>query len=351
MCGGKACTLKDGELDGFLRDHCYNAEAAAYAALLLHGERVAAPPAPVGMEREMPDAHESGKRARSSSEGCSSEPHAPEPHERTEHTASMSAVHLKSVSLAPADQRLLAQLEELRTMIDRLPRQVAREIPAALDTAERERAERSLTGDTTPLARRLAACSKSSDFAEIDGFSYDASENLIQCDDCLRFAYGKDCPNILKHENMGIIVGQCSLRPLSVVRYSVKHHVNGGLHAWCTLRADQDRKQLASGTSAALNVSRLVLHGLKEHDSNRSLERRISTARVPSVPIVLLHATCDTCQCPSGEWHCPGQQESFARPRNASAHVYACGALCASVYSIYRHSARYNPSFGIPSEL
>jgi hypothetical protein len=65
---------------------------------------------------------------------------------------------------------------------------------------------------------------------------------------------------------------------MAMVRYKMKKHVCGELHDWCNVAADEARKVEASQLNIGQNIGKIVLSNIKEHDSDASYERRITTA-------------------------------------------------------------------------
>jgi hypothetical protein len=110
--------------------------------------------------------------------------------------------------------------------------------------------------------------------------------------------YSSFAPNNLKdgvsmrsgeeREGAGVILGtDFSRRPsdnrvrrgMSVVRYSMKSHFACDLHEWCSLHAAEKKSNESTRQGAGLSLARLVLQNVKEHQSDKSYERSVATAK------------------------------------------------------------------------
>ena len=176
-----------------------------------------------------------------------------------------------------------AQLSELSTS---MPSAVARQMPAAVHEAEMQREH-----DRQEVERRkqvqthgvqIKACSDLLQLGKLAGWRFDTAENLLICENCYRYSF--NAPAELKRMNMtcGVIKGPCKKSSFTAVRYlsNVKQdmivHASSAWHDWCECHAAEQLRVGDKLRQAGLNVGKLVLANVKEHDSDTSFERRIT---------------------------------------------------------------------------
>ena len=91
-----------------------------------------------------------------------------------------------------------------------------------------------------------------------------------------------------EREGAGVILGtdltrrdsdQRVRRGMSAVRYSLKTHIACDLHEWCSLHAVEKKSIESNFELVGLSLGRLVLQNVKEHHSDQSYERAVSTAK------------------------------------------------------------------------
>ena len=76
----------------------------------------------------------------------------------------------------------------------------------------------------------------------------------------------------------GTIEGVCSYRPFRIVKFAVKSHATqSSVHRWCVAHAAELARVQEHKFSAGINLGKLVLQNVKEHDSDNSFERRVAT--------------------------------------------------------------------------
>ena len=162
-----------------------------------------------------------------------------------------------------------------------LPRTVVSAMPGAIADAELRREKERQTAEMAKangtLLAQLDACTKLLDFAAVPGLRVNASENLIVCINCA--ALSSQAPEEVKRMNVttGYFDGPCDRRAISNVRQTLKRHMLGEWHQWCTCEAAERSQRDERLQAAAVNVGKLVLQCVKEHDTDRSFERRVST--------------------------------------------------------------------------
>ena len=196
-------------------------------------------------------------------------------------------------ALGSSDPAIAAAIHGLSSRLDRLkielPAQLALAVPAAVRTFDEEEAARIRANATeTALGSILDGIARAKSMEELGnlkGFRYNRAENILICNDCYR--YSSDAPPNLRYgiKSCGVIQGMHATRGMYHVRHVVKSHVCNEWHAWCEVRAAEQRHSDTEQRNAGINCGKLVLACVKEHDSDLSYERRITNAKGMGVTV------------------------------------------------------------------
>ena len=263
------------------------------------------PPSPLEMDRSGGE-HATSKRARPPDRDSAAPRHAMPPPPFV--TAAMGS--LGSNSTLNGEHGSIAQLsammgvmamefQGLKEKVGGMPDAITGAIPAAVRAHDeneqvlaRQAVESSRIGGIMSMLDRAQSMA---DLGKIEGITWDATENFIKCDDCFR--HSSFAPPNLKNgvstrsgqerEGAGVIHGTDLVRRetdgrvrrgFTQVRFATKLHFACDLHEWCSLHAVEKRNMESIRHEAGLNLARLVLQNVKEHDSDSSYERRVATA-------------------------------------------------------------------------
>ena len=118
---------------------------------------------------------------------------------------------------------------------------------------------------------------------KIEGFRVNISENLVICLCCS--TYSALAPAAIRrgHASVGAFKGPSrkshvsSQRLLANVKQDMRVHVSSEWHGWCKSYEAQQQRVDKESRCAGINVGKLVLANIKEHDSDLSFERRLAT--------------------------------------------------------------------------
>jgi len=166
-------------------------------------------------------------------------------------------------------------------LIAALPSQLA----AALRKYDEEEAVRlAAAAEETHLERQIERCMTCTEIGRLDAFDYDATMNRIFCLDCQRYGYKAPGKHTHGMRSWGDYDGPHPAEPLrgikarefKTVKHAVLRHARSPLHAWCEVHAIEAAAETRKTQSAGMICGRLVLQIVKEHDSERSYERRIA---------------------------------------------------------------------------
>ena len=179
-----------------------------------------------------------------------------------------------------AQNQVLGALADVTRVLQSLPEQLAKSLPSILrahDEAERHRQQED--GEVTELQLRVGNCMNCDEIGKLPGLFYDAKFNVITCNNCSKYhvAYKGAGTSVGTRGKGGDITGPTQGRAFSKVKHKVKEHLGSPMHVWCEMHAAEESRREASVKQVGLNCARLVLQGVKEHDSDRSYERRIAT--------------------------------------------------------------------------
>ena len=272
--------LEPHEISSLLSQHGYQVHAAIEA--FYSNGRAGLPALPKGTEGPANEAMErdgvGSKRARPDKEGGG--------------TSSATA----SASASLAQNQMLDTLASVTRALEGLPSQLARDLPNMLrahDEAERHRQQDN--GELTELQMRVDNCRTCEEIGRLPGLSFDTKFNVISCGNCQRYhmeykgtgttggTRGKGGEFAGPKANLPR--GASDARPFPVVRFAVKTHLGSPMHAWCDIHAAEESRRDESRKHVGLNCGRMVLQGVKEHDSMRSYERRIATEVAMGNPV------------------------------------------------------------------
>ena len=173
-------------------------------------------------------------------------------------------------------------VRQLTALLEKLPARLAAAVPAAVrehDEAEALRLH-ALANESASVKLKglVALCHTPLELAALSPhLSYNAAENIILCDDCRRFGTKSNARG--DQERFGKIDGPHSSRGMNIVRTKVRLHLVGETHQWCVMQGNNERKADDEGRTIGMNLGRIVLQQVREHDSDRSYERRVATAR------------------------------------------------------------------------
>jgi len=202
------------------------------------------------------------------------------------HAAEISSYSAEGRALLQVFAGLSEQMEQLRIGQSAVLQQaLQQELPAALIEAEvRRQAEKEQIQTAKANATRdmqLAACKSCADIGKLEGFSFLAQKNLVQCDACFR--YSAFAPPALKRSNQstGVWLGTNLRRDFRTVRQTVQRHLglekgsemDGAWHEWCIAHAAEQLRVDSENRNAGLNVGKLGLMLIKQHQSDYSFER------------------------------------------------------------------------------
>lgn len=192
------------------------------------------------------------------------------------------------------------EIQALKEKVVSLPSALTGVIPAAVRAHDeneqilaRQAVENSRLGGVMATIDRAQSMA---DLGNIDGVTWDASQNFLKCDDCFRYAsfappnlkFGTSTRSGQEREGAGVILGVNLVRResdnrvcrgMSAVRFSLKSHMASDLHEWCNLHAVEKKSIESTRVSAGLNLARLALQTVKEHNADHSYERAVSTAK------------------------------------------------------------------------
>ena len=205
---------------------------------------------------------------------------------------------------AAAEAMMSALVQQISTRLQStllaLPAQVANALPEAIRAHEESEAyDGQMRSQLDPLRDQLLTIQSARsvhDLAKLPGWTYDPRENHLVCNDC--WAFAKFAPPSLKGSpDAGIIKGTVNgtaldaHRGLNKVKYQVKEHIGGcahggGLHKWCKAHAAHLGRIMGVQTAIGLNVGRMALQCVKEHDSDISctLPAEITASVALSLP-------------------------------------------------------------------
>ena len=259
--------LEPHEISSLLKKHGYQVQAAIDA--FYADGRAGLPALPKASEGPTNDAMQRdgpfSKRARTDEE-CGS--------------GTSSATASASASASLAQNQMLETFASVTKALEALPSQLARELPNVLrahDEAERHRQQDN--GELTELQMRVDNCRTCEEIGRLPGLSFDRRFNVVSCGNCQRYHMeykGTGTANGTRGKG-GEFAGPKAARPFPVVKFAVKTHLGSPMHAWCDIHAAEESRRDESRKHVGLNCGRMVLQGVKEHDSMRSYERRIAT--------------------------------------------------------------------------
>ena len=272
LCGSEG--FSDVQLEAVLKSKRYDVERAAEHLLDHPGELPTAPGLPSEMARGDCSEHESLKRQRP---GSSSEYTHVDEELRSGSGNSTASMQMAALMAALAT----AVITPITSLIAALPSQLA----AAMRKHDEDEAVRiAAAAEETHLERQIQRCVTCTEIGKLDPFDYSATWNRIYCLDCQR--YGYRAPGKHKHGmiSWGDYEGNHAAEPLRGIKarefYTVKHavlqHARSGLHAWCEVHAVEAAAETRKAQSTGMICGRLVLQIIKEHDSERSYERRVA---------------------------------------------------------------------------
>ena len=194
----------------------------------------------------------------------------------------------KQVDVDPASASLAGILEAISRKLEDLPMQVAAAMPHAVrayDQAEESRQQKeSHMRQHEEEVSKIYAAKTMRALGELEGWHWNAMDNVLVCNGCAQYADDSHLPNA---SGCGCIQGVDlakgdngrERRPFYAVHRKMAEHVCGTVHEWCTAHAAKMRQRDIEQTNAGINVAKLVLQNIKEHDSDASFERRISAAK------------------------------------------------------------------------
>ena len=159
-------------------------------------------------------------------------------------------------------------------VVETVPRAMREYDELQAEIAANARAEEA----SRPLLRKIEACTAVYQLVKLPGWSLNKTENLLICDDCYRHA--THAPGHLRRgrgKEAGVISGISPHRKFFTVKQMVHRHVQLGLHDWCVCKASEVARIEEKGRSAGMICGKMVLAGVKCHDSDRSFEERITT--------------------------------------------------------------------------
>ena len=125
----------------------------------------------------------------------------------------------------------------------------------------------------------------------IEGFRFSISENILICSCCA--TYSALAPAAMKkgHMSVGAFKGPSrksqltSTRLLANIKQDMRVHLHGEWHAWSKSYEAQQQRVDKEARRAGVNVGKLVLANIKEHDSDLSFERRLALLHSHGVDI------------------------------------------------------------------
>jgi hypothetical protein len=310
--GAAACLPPDTELHALLQSNDFNVDQTAEALL--------SQPVPNEMERSnehsppnehlppSPPGEKSGKRPRAeqahtshSQAGSSAQsPTMADVFMTTammgNRSAAQSEVHMDTAYAA-----LLLHMQQLKLQLDslqkNLPKEVAKAVPPAVRAYDEEvnmqvqqKVLESSLGGTLAAIRDAGTMSA---LGKIEGFRFNPHENTLSCICCEAYASfsglqnakgagsieGPDFSRADARKDSTTAVGRVR-RPLQIVKESMKVHLCGQVHCWCSVHAAERAQRDREKDEAAILCGRLVLQNIKEHDSDSSYERRLAGAKV-----------------------------------------------------------------------
>ena len=113
--------------------------------------------------------------------------------------ASASEVELQPLTarlLATQNAQLLQQVEQLTQALAELPKLVAAEVPRAVRTYDDETAEQQRTraqeSAFSSTFRQIELAKFLADLGKVPGFTWNAADNVIYCDDCFKYQKSDD---------------------------------------------------------------------------------------------------------------------------------------------------------------
>ena len=155
------------------------------------------------------------------------------------------------------------------------------------ERAIREKLEKEDRENAT-MSVLISKCKNMNDCERLlPGFKFYAHANELRCENCFRF--GKDSPAFkgggsgqkdgeYRDAIPGCIKGTTGRRGMNEVRKGlVQHCINSTMHDWCKLRAIEVARQDKEHLNVGLNLGKIILSLVKEHDSDNSFERRLAT--------------------------------------------------------------------------
>ena len=218
--------------------------------------------------------------------------------------AAHAAAHVATAALEAQIGAVVAQLEGL-------PQALAREVPAAVrDHDEAEALRLSNEALDSSLQKQIAAAATCSEIGKLTGFTFNATENTITCEDCFRYAPSNKAPGILRRgaRDAGVFKGVDlerhppkgrerqgrEKRPMKTVRWEVKHHCRAGsLHEWCVVHADEQRKI----TTRAISQVCMYMHMHMP-----PVPPRVALSSSPAYAHAARATTCGTLVIPTPLW-------------------------------------------------
>ena len=139
------------------------------------------------------------------------------------------------------------------------------------------------------MEMRIMSCKNVLELAKLPGLRYEASENLLICNDCYLHSTSDQLPRILRGGSSATLLREAGVfkgplaagplaaeRPFRVVKFAVKQHICSALHDWCTSHAVELARINDKGRQAGIMCSKVILQGVKKHDSDSSYEERIT---------------------------------------------------------------------------
>ena len=184
-------------------------------------------------------------------------------------------------------RHLSTQMEHLALTLTKLPGEVARLIPGAVDRHNADTLARTQVAQEGPdLQARIDVCTSPELICKVHGINFriDYQESLLICIDCEQHVV---CGRLPSEK----VVGQFKIdrKHFAWLKSRVRAHVAGLVHEGAVIQAAQLRKLVARNQTAALNCARWALTVVVENQSYLAYERMIATAQLQGVEVGTLN--------------------------------------------------------------
>ena len=191
------------------------------------------------------------------------------------------------ISSKQALLHLCTQVQHLTVTLLKLPQDVARGIPRAVEEHNANVLARTQAArEASTLSARVGVCTSPEMICDVRGINFriDHPENLLICNDCAQHV-------VFDRVATEKAVGQFKIdrKHFSKLKSRVLSHIAGTVHQHAVLQAAQLRKLESSNQIAGRNCARRVLTVVLENQSYQAYERMLATAQLEGVEVGTLN--------------------------------------------------------------